>query len=70
MSDLAVVGSEDEYTAFQMRAALAKHQKEYLIGMEDVAVVARNNPFRLDPIASDAMYFPEVDVSNRSLYQK
>ena len=42
MSDLVVVGFEDEYTAFEMRAALARLEKEYLIDMEDVAVVTRN----------------------------
>jgi len=28
MSDLVVIGFEDEHTAFEMRAALAKLQKE------------------------------------------
>ena len=42
MTDLVVVGFEDEYTAFEMRAALARLEKEYLIDMEDVAVVTRN----------------------------
>ena len=31
MSDLVVIEFEDEQTAFEMRAALAKMQKEYLI---------------------------------------
>ena len=39
MSDLVVIGFDDEHTAFEMRAALAKLQKEYLIDMEDVANV-------------------------------
>jgi uncharacterized membrane protein len=35
MSDLVVVMFKDEATAFEMRAALAKMQTEYLIDMED-----------------------------------
>jgi len=42
MSDLVFVGFEDEYTAFEIRAALARLEKEYLIDMEDIAVVTRN----------------------------
>ena len=42
MSDLVVIGFEDEHTAFEMRAALAKLQKEYLIDMEDVVVVTKD----------------------------
>ena len=42
MSDLIVIGFEDENTAFEMRAALAKMQKEYLIEMEDVVVVTKD----------------------------
>jgi uncharacterized membrane protein len=42
MSDLVVVAFEDEYTAFEIRAALAHLEKEYLIDMEDIAVVTRN----------------------------
>ena len=42
MSNLVVIGFQDEHTAFDMRAALAKLQKEYLIDMEDVVVVTRN----------------------------
>ena len=41
MSDLVVVGFDDEHTAFEMRAELAKLQKEYLISMEDVVVVTK-----------------------------
>ena len=43
MSDLVVIGFEDEHTAFEMRAALAKLQKEYLIEMEDVVVVTKDD---------------------------
>ena len=32
MSDLVVIGFEDEHTAFEMRAALAKLQKDGAIG--------------------------------------
>ena len=42
MSNLVVVGFQDEETAFELRAELAKLQKEYLIDMEDVVVVTRN----------------------------
>jgi uncharacterized membrane protein len=43
MSNLVVIGFDDENTAFEMRAALAKLQKEYLIEMEDVVVVTKND---------------------------
>jgi uncharacterized membrane protein len=43
MSDLVVIGFDDENKAFEMRAALAKLQKEYLIEMEDVVVVTKND---------------------------
>ena len=43
MSDLVVIGFNDEHTAFEMRAALAKMQKEYLIDMEDIVVVTRDD---------------------------
>ncbi|MBW2635207.1 MAG: DUF1269 domain-containing protein [Deltaproteobacteria bacterium] len=42
MSDLVVIGFKDEHTAFEMRAALVKLQKEYLIEMEDVVVVTKD----------------------------
>ena len=42
MSDLVVIGFENEHQAFEMRAELAKLQKEYLIEMEDVVVVTKN----------------------------
>lgn len=41
MSDLVVITFSDESTAFEMRAALSKLQKEYLIEMEDVVVVTK-----------------------------
>ena len=43
MSDLVVIGFDDEHTAFEMRAELAKMQKEYLIAMDDVVVVTRDD---------------------------
>jgi uncharacterized membrane protein len=43
MSDLVVVAFDDEHTAFEMRAELAKMQKEYLIKMDDVVVVTKND---------------------------
>ena len=43
MSNLVVIGFDDEHQAFEMRAELAKLQKEYLIEMEDVVVVTKND---------------------------
>jgi uncharacterized membrane protein len=42
MSNLVVISFPDEQLAFEMRAALAKLQKEYLIDMEDVVVVTKD----------------------------
>jgi uncharacterized membrane protein len=42
MSNLVVIGFDDETTAFEMRAELAKMQKDYLIEMEDVVVVTKD----------------------------
>ena len=42
MSDLVAVAFDDETTAFELRAALAKLQKEYLIQMDDVVVLTRS----------------------------
>ena len=42
MSDLIVVAFDDEATAFELRAALVKLQKEYLIEMEDAVVVTKS----------------------------
>jgi uncharacterized membrane protein len=42
MSDLVVIGFDQEEKAFELRAELAKMQKEYLIEMEDVVVVTKN----------------------------
>lgn len=49
MSDLVVIAFDDEHKAFEMRAALAKLQKEYLISMDDVVVVTKdeNNKVKL-----------------------
>ena len=41
MSSLVAVVFNDETTAFEMRAALAKMQKDYLIEMEDAVVVTK-----------------------------
>jgi uncharacterized membrane protein len=43
MSDLVVISFPDQETAFAMRAELAKLQKEYLIDMEDVVVVTKDD---------------------------
>jgi len=42
MSDLVAVMFKDQTTAFEMRAALAKMQTEYLIEMEDAVVVTKD----------------------------
>jgi uncharacterized membrane protein len=42
MSSLVAVVFNDESTAFEMRAALAKMQKQYLLEMEDAVVVTRD----------------------------
>jgi uncharacterized membrane protein len=42
MSDLIAVSFADEATAFELRAALVKLQKEYLIEMEDAVVVTKS----------------------------
>jgi len=42
MSNLVVVTFEEEATAFEVRAELVRMQKEYLIEMEDVVVVTKN----------------------------
>ncbi len=43
MANLVAVTFQDETTAFGLRAALGKLQKEYLIDMEDVVVVTRDD---------------------------
>jgi len=42
MSTLIAVVFHDESTAFEMRAALARMQKQYLLEMEDAVVVTRD----------------------------
>jgi uncharacterized membrane protein len=42
MSDLVVLSFPDQETAFQLRAELSRLQKEYLIDMEDVVVVTKD----------------------------
>ena len=42
-SNLVVIGFDDESTAFEMRAALSRLQRQYLIDMEDVVVVTRDD---------------------------
>jgi uncharacterized membrane protein len=42
MSNLIVVGFNNPADAFEMRAALAKMQTQYLIEMEDAVVVTRD----------------------------
>jgi len=42
MSNLVVIGFNNEADAFEMRAALARLQSQYLIEMEDAVVVTRD----------------------------
>ncbi len=42
MSDLVVISFPNEQTAYQLRAELSRMQKEYLIDMEDVVVVTKD----------------------------
>lgn len=42
MSSLIVVSFPEEQLAFELRAALVKMQKEYLIEMEDVVIVTKD----------------------------
>lgn len=42
MSNLIVIGFKNETDAFELRAALAKLQRQYLIEMEDAVVVTRD----------------------------
>src|SRR5262249_30089710 len=43
MSTLVAVVFNDQSTAFEMRAALARMQKQYLLVMEDAVVVTRDD---------------------------
>jgi uncharacterized membrane protein len=43
MSNLIVLGFQNEADAFEMRAALARMQSQYLIEMEDAVVVTRDS---------------------------
>lgn len=43
MSTLVVISFPEHQLAFEMRAALAKLQKEYLIEMEDVVIVTKDD---------------------------
>jgi uncharacterized membrane protein len=42
MSNLVVIEFDNEEAAFEMRAELAKMQKEYLIEMDDIVVVTKD----------------------------
>ncbi|PTW43790.1 DUF1269 domain-containing protein [Rhodovulum sp. BSW8] len=43
MADLIAVAFDDESKAFDMRGELVRMQKDYLLDMEDVVVVTRND---------------------------
>jgi uncharacterized membrane protein len=47
MSELIVFAFKDDTTAYEMRAALAKMQKNYLIEMEDVVIVYKDETGRV-----------------------
>jgi len=47
MSNLVVIEFDNEVAAFDMRAELAKMQKEYLIDMDDIVVVTKNEKGKL-----------------------
>jgi uncharacterized membrane protein len=47
MSNLIVIGFDDEHKAFELRAKLSKLQKEYLISMDDVVVVTKDEKSRV-----------------------
>src|SRR6476469_457055 len=42
MNNLIVIGFQNQVDAFELRAALAKLQSQYLIEMEDAVVVTRD----------------------------
>jgi uncharacterized membrane protein len=54
MSSLVAIVFNDQTTAFEMRAALAKMRRQYLLTMEDAAVVTRdeNGKVRLHEASS------------------
>jgi uncharacterized membrane protein len=43
MSNLEVIGFDDESSAFAMRAVPAKMQKDHLFDMQDVVVVTKDD---------------------------
>jgi uncharacterized membrane protein len=43
MSDLVVLAFDDDVTAYEMRASLARMQKSYLIEMEDIVIVHKDD---------------------------
>lgn len=47
MSDLIVIGYDDEFKAEEVRLALAKLQKEHLIELEDAAIVVKDKEGKL-----------------------
>lgn len=54
MSNLVVVVFDDETSAFEMRTALMKMEKQYLIDLDDSVVVTRNSKgkIKLDQVVS------------------
>jgi uncharacterized membrane protein len=54
MSNLVVVVFDDETSAFEMRTALMKMERQYLIELEDSVVVTRNSKgkIKLDQVMS------------------
>jgi len=50
MANLIAVTFQDETAAFSLRAAIGKLQKEFLIDMEDVVVVTRDDTDEIDQL--------------------
>ena len=59
MSNLIVVAFNNPADAFEMRAALAKMQAQYLIEMEDAVVVTRDEKGAVMPWERIAQTFPQ-----------
>ncbi len=60
-SELVVIGFDDEYKAFELRAALARMQKEYLIEMGDVVVVTKNEKGKVEERQKEGVRMEEED---------
>ena len=71
MSNLVVISFPEEQTAFEMRDALSKMQKEYLIEMEDVVVVTKDAEGKvrvIEPAMTDLLKPDDVVYVKESLF--